>query len=78
MNDSDEEDYMSSAVSPAGESTEDGDVYANNGDSGVVDSSKVDTAVGLSNPRLSQSRRRMLDLVNKLHSTGWVFELFFA
>ncbi|KAF8991466.1 P-loop containing nucleoside triphosphate hydrolase protein [Cyathus striatus] len=26
--------------------------------------------VGLSNPQLSQGRRRMLDLVNKLHSTG--------
>jgi hypothetical protein len=26
--------------------------------------------VGLSNPWLSQSCRRMLDLVNKLHSTG--------
>jgi len=26
--------------------------------------------VGLANPQLSQGRRRMLDLVNKLHSTG--------
>lgn len=26
--------------------------------------------VGLSNPNLSQSRRHMLDLVNRLHSTG--------
>lgn len=26
--------------------------------------------VGLSNPQLSQGRRRMLDLVNRLHSTG--------
>ena len=31
-----------------------------------------DTGVGLSNPQLSQGRRRMLDLVNKLHSTGCV------
>ena len=31
-----------------------------------------DTAVGLSNPQLSHGRRRMLDLVNKLHSTGCV------
>lgn len=28
------------------------------------------TGVGLSNPQLSQSRRRLLDLVNRLHSTG--------
>ena len=26
--------------------------------------------VGLSDPHLSQGRRRMLDLVNRLHSTG--------
>ena len=32
--------------------------------------------VGLSNPRLSQGRRRMLDLVNRLHSTGYVLEFF--
>jgi hypothetical protein len=31
-----------------------------------------DTGVGLSNPQLSHGRRRMLDLVNKLHSTGCV------
>jgi hypothetical protein len=29
------------------------------------------TAVGLSNPQLSQGRRRMLDLVNRLHTTGY-------
>jgi len=36
--------------------------------------SNVDNAVGvaLSNPRLSHGRRKMLDLVNKLHSTGLV------
>ncbi|XP_006461433.1 hypothetical protein AGABI2DRAFT_185678 [Agaricus bisporus var. bisporus H97] len=28
------------------------------------------SGVGLSNPQMSQSRRRMLDLVNRLHSTG--------
>ena len=27
---------------------------------------------GLSNPQLNHGRRRMLDLVNKLHSTGCV------
>jgi hypothetical protein len=26
--------------------------------------------VGLSNPQMSQSGRKMLDLVNRLHSTG--------
>ncbi|KAJ3508089.1 hypothetical protein NLJ89_g5947 [Agrocybe chaxingu] len=30
----------------------------------------ANTGVGLSNPQLSQGRRQMLDLVNKLHSTG--------
>ncbi|CAA7260359.1 unnamed protein product [Cyclocybe aegerita] len=30
----------------------------------------TNTGVGLSNPQLSQGRRQMLDLVNKLHSTG--------
>ncbi|KDR69881.1 hypothetical protein GALMADRAFT_128490 [Galerina marginata CBS 339.88] len=30
----------------------------------------VNSGVGLSNPKLSQGRRRMLDLVNRLHSTG--------
>lgn len=29
-----------------------------------------DVGVGLSNPQLSPGRRRMLDLVNRLHSTG--------
>jgi hypothetical protein len=28
-------------------------------------------AVGLSNPQMSQQQRRMLDLVNGLHSTGY-------
>jgi hypothetical protein len=28
------------------------------------------SGVGLSDPQLSQGRRRMLDLVNRLHSTG--------
>ena len=31
--------------------------------------------VGLSNPLLSQGRRQMLDLVNRLHSTGYVLEI---
>lgn len=41
-----------------------------------VDSSVFDDdppksqGVGLSNPHLSQERRKMLDLVNRLHSTG--------
>jgi hypothetical protein len=30
--------------------------------------------VGLSNPQLSQGRRRMLDLINRLHSTGYATE----
>lgn len=30
----------------------------------------VGDGVGLSNPQLSHGRRRMLDLVNRLHSTG--------
>ena len=34
--------------------------------------------VGLSNPQLSQGRRRMLDLVNRLHSTGLVGCFFFC
>ena len=29
-------------------------------------------AVGLSDPKHSQRSRQMLDLVNRLHSTGWV------
>ena len=33
--------------------------------------------VGLSDPQLSQGRRRMLDLVNRLHSTGSIISLFF-
>ncbi|KAJ3503458.1 hypothetical protein NLJ89_g8422 [Agrocybe chaxingu] len=37
----------------------------------AVDEAKTSAlAVGLSNPKLSQGRRQMLDLVNKLHSTG--------
>jgi hypothetical protein len=55
-------DYISSATSATGESMEVLD----------SDSNDIDGGVGLSNPRLSQSRRRMLDLVNKLHSTGCV------
>ena len=57
--------YISSATSAT-----DGSMEALNSDS-----NNVDGGVGLSNPRLSQSRRRMLDLVNKLHSTGCVFFL---
>jgi hypothetical protein len=30
----------------------------------------IEGAVGLSNHRLSHGRRKMLDLVNRLHSTG--------
>jgi hypothetical protein len=30
----------------------------------------VEDGVGLSNPQLSHGRRQMLDLVNRLHSTG--------
>jgi len=37
-----------------------------------VETSSSDNGVGLSNPQLSTGRRRMLDLVNKLHSTGYV------
>jgi hypothetical protein len=33
------------------------------------------TGVGLSNPHLSQGRRRMLDLVNRLHTTGYVLDI---
>ncbi|KAJ3565327.1 hypothetical protein NP233_g7701 [Leucocoprinus birnbaumii] len=35
-----------------------------------VASTPLNVGVGLSNPQMSQSRRRMLDLVNRLHSTG--------
>ena len=40
--------------------------------------SKFDNGVGvgLSNPKLSHGRRKMLDLVNKLHSTGSVIHHF--
>jgi len=31
-----------------------------------------EVGVGLSDPQLSDGRRRMLDLVNRLHSTGYV------
>lgn len=34
-------------------------------------------AVGLSNPQMSHQQRRMLDLVNGLHSTGYALLLFF-
>ena len=34
--------------------------------------SNFDVGVALSNPKLSHGRRKMLDLVNKLHSTGSV------
>ena len=60
MNASDE-DNSSSTTSATSEFVDVLDVNSNNAD-----------GVGLSNPRLSQSRRRMLDLVNKLHSTGSV------
>ena len=31
-----------------------------------------DVAVGLSDPKLSEGRRRMLDLINRLHNTGYI------
>ena len=34
------------------------------------DASCINVGVGLSNPQMSHSGRRMLDLVNRLHSTG--------
>ena len=34
-----------------------------------------ENGVGLSNPQLAQGRRTMLDLVNRLHSTGSVFSV---
>lgn len=40
------------------------------GGGGSSDSFNTGSAVGLSNPHLSDGRRRMLDLVNRLHSTG--------
>ncbi|KAJ6578487.1 P-loop containing nucleoside triphosphate hydrolase protein [Mycena capillaripes] len=36
----------------------------------LTDNYQSDHGVGLSNPSLSQGRRRMLDLVNRLHNTG--------
>jgi hypothetical protein len=36
------------------------------------DGPESDHGVGLSDPLLSQARRRMLDLVNRLHNTGFV------
>ena len=36
-------------------------------------SQSSDNGVGLSNPQLAQGRRTMLDLVNRLHSTGSVY-----
>ena len=36
-------------------------------------SQSSDDGVGLSNPQLAQGRRTMLDLVNRLHSTGSVY-----
>ena len=40
---------------------------------GLEKTLEVNASVGLSDPQLSGSRRRMLDLVNRLHSTGYVF-----
>jgi hypothetical protein len=37
-----------------------------------TDGHESNHGVGLSNPSLSQGRRRMLDLVNRLHNTGFV------
>jgi hypothetical protein len=37
-----------------------------------ITSTEEGPGVGLSNPQLSQGRRRMLDLVNRLHTTGYV------
>ena len=42
-----------------------------------IDRADVDGGVGLSNPQLSQGRRRMLDLVNRLHSTGYAMLVSF-
>jgi hypothetical protein len=46
------------------------------GNAGSSGSVYTGTGVGLSNPHLSQGRRRMLDLVNRLHTTGYVLEIF--
>lgn len=38
----------------------------------AMDTRASAVGVSLSNPQMSQSRRKMLDLVNRLHSTGYV------
>ncbi|KAJ7587407.1 P-loop containing nucleoside triphosphate hydrolase protein [Mycena floridula] len=43
--------------------------YSDESDASMTDDVPLE-GVGLSNPQLSQGRRRMLDLVNRLHSTG--------
>jgi hypothetical protein len=46
------------------------------GGGGSSNSGNTGTGVGLSNPHLSQGRRRtVLDLVNRLHSTGYVLDI---
>lgn len=42
-------------------------------DVGISNSKETNnkSAVGLANPKMSQASRRMLDLVNGLHSTGY-------
>lgn len=46
--------------------------------SSVVALSEVNGGVGLSDPVHSAGRRKMLDLVNRLHSTGYVADSIVA
>lgn len=46
-------------------------------DAGVGGQSTNGNGVGLSNPQLAHGRRTMLDLVNRLHSTGSIIRLYF-
>ncbi len=49
--------------------------YDTNSDTSIsnISHSVEEDGVGLANPALSHSRRRLLDLINRLHSTGSVF-----
>ena len=73
-----EDDYAQSEPPMSPMSSPTNDAVTSLSSQSINETFVPDTAVGLSNPQLSHGRRRMLDLVNKLHSTGCVSLLPFG
>ena len=65
--------WSNSSLCMSDSSFSDSDIAAFMSPIAADDNTTNGAGVGLSNPKLSHGRRQMLDLVNRLHSTGQVW-----